>query len=115
MDQALFHTEKAYIIAPLVSQNIGALAGLLKRVGESQRAGGLLQKLQPADALGVPRGLATYHVMLREFQAAADWIEKAIDQGDPAALTMLRLWQVELFSTPHWARFMRKLNLPEAD
>jgi tetratricopeptide (TPR) repeat protein len=71
-------TRRSFILKGLHSRatgfpNIGALAGLLKR------------------------------------------IEKAFDQGDPAALTMLRLWQAELFSTPHWARSMRKLNLPEAD
>ena len=114
LDQALFHTEKAYVLAPLVPNCIGALAGLLKRVGESQRAGELLQKLQPADAFGVPRGLATYHMMLDEFEAAADWIEKAIDQGDPVSLTTLRVYQAGLFSSPQWARLMRKFSLREA-
>jgi len=50
--------------------------------------------------------------MLDEFEAVADWIEKAIDQGDPVSLTSLRLCQAGLLSTPHWARLMRKLNLP---
>jgi len=83
LDQALAHCEKAYALAPL-SNVIGMLAGLLKRTGEAQRAEELLQKLQPRDAFGAPRGLAVYHWVLREFDASADWIERAIDQHDPS-------------------------------
>ncbi len=113
LDQALMHAEKAYILTPLVSHSIGEFAGLLKRTGELQRADELFAKLERANAFGAARGLATYYLMLDEFEAAADWIEKAIDQGDPVALTTLRLRRVGLSSTPHWARLMRKLNLPE--
>jgi eukaryotic-like serine/threonine-protein kinase len=113
LDQALMHAEKAYILTPLVPHSIGEFAGLLKRVGELQRANELFEKLQRADTFGAARGLATYYLMLDEFDAAADWIERAIDQGDPVALTTLRLRRMGLFSTPQWARLMRKLNLPE--
>jgi hypothetical protein len=75
----------------------------------------LLQKLQPADAFGVPRGLAIYHWVLQEFDGEADWLEKAIDQHDPYGGLFLRLWYGrELRSTPRWAGLMRKLNLPES-
>jgi TolB-like protein/Tfp pilus assembly protein PilF len=114
LDQALALCEKAYAVAPLPSA-IGGLAGLLKRVGDSRRAEELLQKLQPGDAFGVPRGLAAYHWTLREFDAEADWLEKAIDQHDPYGALFLRLWYGrELRSTPRWAGLMRKLNLPES-
>jgi eukaryotic-like serine/threonine-protein kinase len=114
LDQALAVCEKAYDVAPLPNV-IGLLAGLLKRTGDARRAGELLQKLQPADAFGVPRGLAVYYWALREFDAAADWFEKAIDQHDPVGVTSLRVWYGrELRSTPRWAGLMRKLNLPES-
>jgi len=114
LDQALALCEKAYAIAPLLSA-IGLLAGLLKRTGEPRRAEELLQKLQPADAYGVPRGLAVYHWVLREFDAEADWLEKAIDQRDAYVAGYLQLWYGrELRSTPRWAGLMRKLNLPES-
>jgi serine/threonine protein kinase/Tfp pilus assembly protein PilF len=114
LDQALALCEKAYAVAPLPSA-IGGLAGLLKRVGDSRRAEELLQKLQPGEAFGVPRGLAAYHWTLREFDAEADWLEKAIDQHDPYGALFLRLWYGrELRSTPRWAGLMRKLNLPES-
>ena len=62
-----------------------------------------------------PRGLAVYHWVLREFEAEADSLEKAIDQRDYTTLFYLRA-QIgrELRSTPRWAVLMRKLNLPES-
>ncbi|HME05567.1 MAG TPA: hypothetical protein VKG25_00900 [Bryobacteraceae bacterium] len=84
-------SEKAYALAP-APQVIGLLAGLLKRTGDTRRAEDLLGKLQPADAYGVPRVLAIYHGVLQEFDAEADWIEKAIDQHDPNGALYLRLF-----------------------
>jgi hypothetical protein len=53
--------------------------------------------------------------VLQEFEAEADWLEKAIDQHDPYGALFLRLWYGrELRSTPLWAGLMRKLNLPES-
>jgi eukaryotic-like serine/threonine-protein kinase len=114
LDQALPLCEAAYALAPL-HRVTGLLAGLLKRTGDTPRAEELLRKLQPADAFGVPLGLAIYHWALREFDAEADWMEKAIDQRDPVSPTLLRFWYgAELRSTPRWAGLMRKLNLPES-
>jgi tetratricopeptide (TPR) repeat protein len=113
-DQAMALCKMAYTAAPLPSA-IGWLAGLLKRSGETRAAEELLRTLQPSDAFGVPRALAVYHWVLREFDAQADWLEKAIDQHDPYGVIYLRIWYGrELRSTPHWARLMRKLNLPES-
>jgi eukaryotic-like serine/threonine-protein kinase len=115
LDQALALSERAYALAPVLPDVIGLLAGLLKRAGDTRRGDELLQKLQPADAYGVPRGLTVYQWVLREFDAMADWIEKAIDQHDPSGVLYLRLWPGgELRSTPRWAGLMRKLNLPES-
>jgi eukaryotic-like serine/threonine-protein kinase len=113
-DAALRFCEEAYVVAPL-PRVIGLLAGLLKRTGDTHRADEMLRKLQPADAFGVPLGLAMYHWVLQEFDAEADWFEKAIDQRDPISAMLLRFWYgAELRSTPRWGRLMRKLNLPES-
>jgi serine/threonine protein kinase/Tfp pilus assembly protein PilF len=113
-DQAMALCKRAYTAAPLPSA-IGWLAGLLKRGGDTRAAEELLRKLQPSDAFGVPRALSVYHWILGEFDAQAEWLEKAIDQHDPYGLIYLRLWYgTELRSTRHWARLMRKLNLPES-
>ncbi len=113
-DQAMELCKRAYTAAPLPSA-IGWLAGLLQRSGDTRAAEELLRKLQPRDAFGVPRALSVYHWILGEFDAQAEWLEKAIDQHDPYGLIYLRIWYGrELRSTPHWARLMRKLNLPES-
>jgi serine/threonine-protein kinase len=114
LDQALALIEKAYAMAPSLPNNIGLLAGLSMRTGDTRRAQELLGKLQPVDAFAVPRGMAVYHWVLGEFEAMADWIEKGIDQHDPSAMLLPRLqYGRELRSTPRWAGLMRKLNLPE--
>jgi serine/threonine-protein kinase len=113
LDQALESCERAYALAP-VPQAIGLLAGLLRRIGDTRRAEELLPRLDP-DAVGAPRGLALYHWAIREFDAEADWLAKAIDQHDPYGAIYLRVWYGrELRSTPRWAGLMRKLNLPES-
>jgi TolB-like protein/Tfp pilus assembly protein PilF len=115
LDQALLLCEKAHALAPLFPHLIGMLAGLLKRTGETSRAEELHGKLQPGDAFGAPRGLAVYHWVLREFDAEADWLGKAIEQRDLYGGTYLRYWYGrELRSTPRWAELMRLLNLPES-
>jgi serine/threonine protein kinase/Tfp pilus assembly protein PilF len=114
LDRALALIEKAYALAPFLQNVIGLFAGILRRTGDARGAEELLQKLQPGDAFGTPRGWAAYHWVLREFDAAADWLEKAIDQHDPYGLIFLRIYYGrELRSTPRWAGLMRKLNLPE--
>jgi tetratricopeptide (TPR) repeat protein len=113
-DLALPLCEGAYAIAPL-PRVIGLLAGLLKRTGDTHRAEEILRTRQPADAFGVPLGLAMYHWVLQELDAEADWFEKAIDQRDPSSSMLLRFWYgAELRSTPRWAGLMRKLNPPES-
>jgi Tfp pilus assembly protein PilF len=113
-DQAMVLCKRAYTAAPLPSA-IGWLAGLLMRSGDTSAAEELLRKLQPSDAFGVPRALAVYHWILREFDAQAEWLEKAIDQHDPYGVIYLRIWYGrELRSTPRWAGLMRKLNLLES-
>ncbi len=55
------------------------------------------------------------HWVLRDFDATADWFEKAIGQHDPYAVVYLRNWYGrELRSTPRWADLLRRLNLPES-
>jgi serine/threonine-protein kinase len=113
LDQALAFQTKAFALTPQVPNAIGAKAGLLARTGDIAGAEALIQKLQP-DAFGAPRALAIYYWIRGDLDAMADWLEKAIDQHDPAIPGMLRQWYGRaLRNTPHWARLMRRLNLPE--
>lgn len=114
LDLALPLAEKGYALSPTVPNAIGGLAGLLQRTGKAARAQEIIGKLDPDD-YGVPRALATYHWILGNYDAEAEWFEKAIDQPDGLAPLMLRYFYGRpLRGTPHWARLMRKLNLPEA-
>jgi len=114
LDEAMALCKRAYTAAPLPSA-IGWLAGLLRRAGDVRQAEELLRKLRPSDAFGIPRALAVYHWVLREFDAQADWLEKAIGQHDPYGAIYLRVWYGrELRSTPRWARLLRNLNLEES-
>jgi len=114
LKEALVCAQKASALTPQVPNSIGMLAGLLSRTGDAERAEELLGKLSP-DAFGGPRARAIYHWVRGEIDAMAEWIEKAIDQRDPSVFLLMRSWfGRDLRSTPHWARLMRKLNLPEA-
>jgi TolB-like protein len=111
--KALPLLEKAYVLVPSFPSTIGLLAAALHLSGDAHRAEDILQKL-PADALGGPRARAAFYRICGDIDATAEWLEKAIEQRDPIAAYMPRSWYGrQLRGTPHWARLMRKLNLPE--
>jgi serine/threonine-protein kinase len=113
-DRAFAHAKKASELAPLPNA-IGLAAGLARRLGDHRYADELLNKLQPAEAFGIPRGLGVYHWSIAEYDAAADWFEKSIDQRDPWGCIYFWSWYGRpLRSTPRWATLMRKFNLPES-
>ena len=77
----------------MVPNVIGLLAGLLKRSGDNGRAEELLQKLQLADANGVPRGLAVYHWVLglARFRSEVDYSEAISSERLRKSPIMLRI------------------------
>jgi eukaryotic-like serine/threonine-protein kinase len=114
LEQALAFAERACRLPRILPEAAGNLAGLLERMGERQRSKELLQGAPAGDAFGGARARAAFHWACGNVDATADWIENAIDQRDAAAPLMPRLWYGRVLrSTAHWARLMRKLNLPE--
>ena len=105
--EALHFAEKR---ASLIPQSIGILAGLLKRMGEVDRAEELIQKLMPGEAYGAPLGLCFFYLVCGEIDKAADWIEKAIEQRHPLA-AYLSIWFLR--STSRWPALAKLMNLPE--
>jgi hypothetical protein len=83
--EALALTENGYAVAPGNYFNIGQLAGILKAMGQSERAGTLMRKLGDGKMFGEPAGFIAYHLVLGEIDHAADWFETLIDQRDPRA------------------------------
>jgi hypothetical protein len=86
------------------------LAGALQRTGRTARASELVGAL--ARAPRPPMGMALYHLLSGELDAAADWYERSIEQRDPFALVFAatELTQ-ELRQTHRWPKVARLMNL----
>ena len=105
--EALHFVEKG---SPLIPQHIGVLAGILRRMGEVDRAEELIQKLMPGAAYGAPSGLTFFYLVCGEIDKAVDWLGKAIEQRDPTAAAYASMF---FRSTSRWPKLARLMNLPE--
>jgi hypothetical protein len=88
----------------------------LVRSGDRDRAQGLLDKLGSGQAYGAAHGLAIFHLLCSDIDRAADCVEKAIEERDPAILLSLRQpYAQPLRSSPRWPKLVELMNLsPEA-
>jgi serine/threonine-protein kinase len=105
--EALHVAEKADPMIPLAT---GILAGILRRMGEVDRAEELIQKLMPGAAYGAPSGLTFFYLVCGEIDKAVDWLGKAIEQRDPTAAAYASMF---FRSTSRWPKLARLMNLPE--
>ena len=103
--QARASAEKAYSLMPWEKLAAGFFAGLAGREGDAARAESLLQQLAPGAALG----WAAYHLVRLEFDQAADWTAKAIEQRDPRVMILLPYMR----TSSRWPALAKMLNLPE--
>jgi tetratricopeptide (TPR) repeat protein len=100
-------------IAPL-PHNIGLLAGLLWRAGETNRAESVLAQ-RPPDAYGGPVVRVCFHLILGEIDRALEWAEQAVEQRMFSLITLvLRPNQKFFRHAPGWPALLAKMNLPEA-
>jgi hypothetical protein len=83
--------------------------GATFRTGAASRTDGLIEKLRTGGAYGAPTGLAVFHAMCGEFDLAAEWAGKAIEERYPPLISILRPL---LGSTPGWPALARSMNLP---
>jgi len=105
--EALSYAEKGYPMIPLL---LGTLAGVLRCMGEDERASKSIQELLPGKAYGAPLGLCFFHLLCQETDKAADWLEKALSQRDPLAVGLaLRQFQ----GSSQWDDLAKLVNLPE--
>jgi len=107
---ALVSAERAATGMPGLPRSSGLLAGLLARDGDTPRSAALLATLQPPDAPGVPTGLALYYLARQQFDQAAAWLEKAIEQRNETAISGLRRGFFD--QIPERERMYRMLKLP---
>jgi TolB-like protein/Tfp pilus assembly protein PilF len=73
--------EKAHRLAPWNSGAAGLLAAIYTRTGNEDRAKAML-------ARPVPGAMIVYHTVRSEFDAAADWFKKAIQQRETLGIFM---------------------------
>jgi TolB-like protein/tRNA A-37 threonylcarbamoyl transferase component Bud32 len=111
LKQGLAFAERAYAVEPKNPGSVGALAGLISRRGDPERAGLLLGELGDLSAYGVSIGLNIYHYIRKEFNKAADWAEKSIEEHHPHAIPgtcgPIRKHYVACGEWPRLARLLR--------
>jgi len=109
LDEALALSEKAYALTPLPLA-AGQLSALLLRTGETSRADTLLEGLRPGTAWGASTGMAIFHALCDEFDQAAEWVERAIEDRYPR---LVATFGPLLRSSRRWPALARMMNLPE--
>ena len=108
-EEALVVTERAYALMPQSNIIAGQLAALLARAGAVDRAAELIKKVKYSPLPGVAVGAALYHALSGEFEEAAQWTERAIDER----YTLLVAKIGTLFRPrPQWAALAKLMNLP---
>jgi hypothetical protein len=115
--EALRATERSYALLPRNVPTAGLLAALLMQAGETVRAEEVLARLGPPETYGAPVGWATFHLVRGEFEKAAEWIERGIEQRHPVAVPLAMLdekWWRGLQSSSRWPA-LEKLMLPDVD
>jgi len=109
-EEALTLTDKAHALTPWSNPIVGQLAALLVRTGGTSRAEALLEGLRPGTACGAPAGLAVFHAMCGEFDRAAEWTERAIEDRYPLLVPLLGPL---LGSSSRWPAVARMMNLSQ--
>lgn len=113
--EALPYAEVAVRLAPWYSQGVGLLAGVLKCLGQPERAQDVLQKLGRDQAYGVPLGHAVYHTISGELDEAAPWFVRAIHQRDSHVLACLQGGiGAPIRSSVHWPGLLQLTRLGES-
>ena len=114
-EQMLALAERGYRVAPRIPTGIGLLAGALSRSGEREKAERVLREIGDGTAYGAPLGMVVYHSLRLEFDEAAGWLEKAIEQRDPNTLPASCGPQRKYYvANGRWPALARLLNIPEA-
>ena len=111
LGDAVTCAERSFAIFPN-PLNIGVLAGLLRKAGDTTRSTALLGRIPP-DAEGYSMGLTSFHLASGDIDDAAGWAGEALDDGYPMMTNMfIRPFERWLRQSPGWPGLMRRLNLP---
>ncbi|HEX5109055.1 MAG TPA: protein kinase [Vicinamibacterales bacterium] len=108
-------TEATCALVPLNPVARGALAGLLKRSGDEPRAAAEIAQLGDGSAYHTSLGFFMFHLMCAEWERAADWAAKAIEQREPTTLFFLKHpMSRDLRASARWPELARMMNLRDS-
>ena len=114
VEAGLALAQKAYALAPNTPNSIGLLAGLLWRSGDIDKAEQMVEGISNGTSFGEPLAMQVYYYARLDFEKAADWAEKAIEQRDPNALpACCSSYRRHFEENGRWPTLARMLRLPE--
>ena len=109
---ALERAEAAYRLEAQNPNTVAILSALLGRTGDTERAAELHARLGDGRNYGEPMALTTYYLLLDDYDAAASWADKAIDQRTPGLLQILHLPIAKsLRDSPRWPAIADRMHL----
>jgi eukaryotic-like serine/threonine-protein kinase len=111
IDEARASAERAYHLAPWTACTVGLLAATSRRAGDERRADQLTDELHKMR--GQPHwGIVLYHLVNKDVDEAAHWIEKAIEQRDLMTIIQIRAPLAEpVRASAQWAALASRANL----
>jgi TolB-like protein/tetratricopeptide (TPR) repeat protein len=113
LEQALPFAKAIATLAPWFGLGVGLYAGLLARMGQTDRAREVLNALGDGERYGTSMGLAMFHLRCGELEAATEWFEQSIKNRDSTVAVYLQGATGEpLRASPHWSRLAALMNLP---
>jgi hypothetical protein len=111
VDEGLELAERGHALAPWFLPLIAVLAVLLERKGLVERSRALVATLELYGGQRDPLGRAMYHLLRDEFDACANWIERAIEERQPAIFFFAHVTAAKLHSTPRWPKILQLMRL----
>jgi serine/threonine-protein kinase len=115
LDEAVALAQNAYDLTPWYRPAQGQLGGLLMRTGVVSRARELLDVLETGETSMAPFGFVLFHLQAGDMEAAAGWLDKAIDERDIWVVAFVRgrrLGGPLIRSSSRWPALARRLNIP---
>ena len=110
LDESLAAAERAYRNFPQHSMSAGFYAAALVRIGDRDRAAGIVRDI--GDTPTPIWGRAWYHLLCSEIEEAAHWYREMIKARELFAPVYAHsLYTVELRSSRHWPSLAGLMNL----
>ena len=110
---ALAWAERAHSAMPWHAMPAGLYAGTLSKMGDTPRATRVLKQISDGQAYGAPYGLAVFHAVAGEIDAALHWLEKSIQQRYVSGVFQLLHSPLanRFSSSPGWPALVERSNL----